>query len=358
MKKLGLLLCLAALSASAGAADTSAVASLHALFDSAWERDLAESPVSASLLGDRRYDDRWADVSLAALERSHQLDRKVLEDLGRISRDALPVAEQLNYDLFEREYRSRVAAYRFKPYLYDISPREGVQTRSEVVELLPFATVKDYEDWIGRLTRVGTLIDQNIALLELALREGRTQPKVIMERVPAQIAMQVVAKPEDSPFYEPFKEFPESISAAERARLSAAGARAIADGVIPGYRRFQKFFNEKYLPRCRDAVGIWNTPEGGAYYQNRVEFHTTTRLTADEVHEIGVKEVARIRAEMDKIIQQVKFKGSFDEFLVFLRTDPQFYYKSSDELFEAYAALSKRIDPELVKLFGKLPRTP
>lgn len=358
MKKLGILLCLAALSASAGAGDTSAVASLHALFDSAWERDLAENPVSASLLGDRRYNDRWADVSLAALERSHQLDRKVLEDLGRIPRDALPVAEQLNYDLFEREYRNRVAAYPFKPYLYDISPREGVQTRSEVVELLPFATVKDYEDWIGRLTRVGTLIDQNIALLELALREGRTQPKVIMERVPAQIAMQVVAKPEDSPFYEPFKEFPESISAAERARLSAAGARAIADGVMPGYRRFQKFFNEKYLPRCRDAVGIWNTPEGGAYYQNRVEFHTTTRLTADEVHEIGVKEVARIRAEMDKIIAQVKFKGSFAEFLVFLRTDPQFYYQSSDELFEAYAALSKRIDPELVKLFGKLPRTP
>lgn len=358
MRKSGFVLCLAALPFFAGAADTGAVASLHALFDSAWERDMAESPVAASLYGDRRYNDRWADVSAAALEKSNQLDRKVLEDLARIPRNALPAAEQLNYDLFEREYENRIAAYPYKPYLYDISPREGVQTRSEITEFLSFDSVKDYEDWIGRLTRVGPLIDQNIALLETALRERRTQPKVIMARVPAQIALQVVARAEDSPFYAPFKEFPAGISPADRERLTAAGARAITDVVIPGYRRFQQFFNDKYLPACRDTVGIWDTPEGTAYYQNRIEYHTTTKLTAEEIHQIGLKEVARIRGEMDKVILQVKFKGSFAEFLQFLRTDPQFYYQDPDDLFEAYAALSKKIDPELVKLFGKLPRTP
>lgn len=358
MRKLGAMLCLAALPVFAGAADTGAVASLHALFDSAWERDLAESPVAASLYGDKRYNDRWADVSTAALEKSHQLDRKVLEDLARIPRDQLPAAEQLNYDLFEREYGNRVAVYPYKPYAYDISQREGVQTRSEVTEILSFATVKDYEDWIGRLTRMGAVIDQNIALLGTTLKEGRTQPKVIMSRVPAQIALQIVAKPEDSPFYAPFKDFPDSIPAADRERLAAAGARAVSATVIPAYKRFQQFFNDKYLPGCRESVGIWDTPEGNAYYQNRIEYHTTTKLKAEEIHQIGLKEVARIRGEMDKVIQQVKFKGTFAEFLQFLRTDPQFYYQNPDELFEAYAALSKRIDPELVKLFGKLPRTP
>jgi uncharacterized protein (DUF885 family) len=358
MRKLGVILCLAALPIVSGAADTGAVASLHALFDSAWERDLAESPVAASAYGDKRYNDRWADVSAAALEKSHQLDRKVLEDLTRIPRNALPAAEQLNYDLFEREYENRVAVYPYKPYVYDISQREGVQTRNEVAELLSFEAVKDYEDWIGRLTRLGTLIDQNIELLTTAMREKRTQPKVIMSRIPAQIALQIVAKPEDSPFYAPFKEFPASISPPDRERLTAAGARAISDVVVPGYKRFQQFFNEKYLPGTRDTVGIWDTPDGNAYYQNRIAYHTTTRLTAEEIHEIGLKEVARIRTEMDKIIQQVKFKGTFAEFLQFLRTDPQFYYKDPDDLFEAYAALSKKIDPELVKLFGRLPRTP
>jgi len=358
MKKFSLLLCLAALPLVASAADEDAVTVLHALFDSAWERDLKENPVTASYYGDRRYNDAWADSSVAALEKSNQLDRQVLEDLQRIARASLPPAEQLNYDLFEREYRERIAAFAFKPYLYAISHSDGVQTLNEVTEFVRLTTVKDYEDWLARLGKVGTVIDQNIALLEIATREGRTQPRVIMERVPAQLALQVVATPEESPFFAPFKTYPDSIPAAERPRLTAAAQRAIATSVLPAYRRFQEFFTRKYLPACRESVGVWDTPDGAAWYQERIAFHTTTKLTADEVHELGLREVARIRAEMDKVIRQVQFKGSFEEFLVFLRTDPQFYYKSSDELYQAYLALSKRIDPELVKLFGKLPRTP
>jgi len=342
----------------AQAADATAVSRLHALFDSAWDRDMRESPVSATYYGDARFNDQWGDQSAAALLKSNQLDQQVLADLKRIARSDLPAAEQLNYDLFERQYRSRLAVFGFKPYLYAISHSSGVQSLNEIAEFAPLATVKDYENWIARLGQVGKVIDQNIELLKIGIRERRTQPKVIMQRVPELLATQVVGTADESPFFSAFKDYPDTVPAAERSRLTAAARQAITQSVLPGFKRFQKFFVSEYLPACRDSVGIWDTPDGAAYYQQRIEYHTTTRLGADEIHALGLKEVARIRAQMDEVIRQVQFKGSFEEFLVFLRTDPQFYYKNPDDLLEAYQAVSKRIDPELVKLFGKLPRTP
>ncbi len=349
---------LALLAGYAGTAAADAVADLYALFDSAWERDLAENPLDATEYGDPRYNDRWPDLSPAALERSHELDRKVLADLARISRSDLPAAEQLNYELFEREYRNRIDAYPLKTYLFAFTHRESVAVASEVTELIEFDTVKDYEDWGARLQRVGTLVDQNIALLQQGLRERRTQPESVMRRIPSQIVQQIVDQPEDSPFFAPFSKFPDSIDAAQRERLAAQGRKAIAEVVIPAYRRLDGFFAKDLLPKLRETDGVWDTRDGETYYQNRVRYHTTTSLTADQIHEIGLKEVERIRAEMDTIIRQVGFQGSFQDFLNYLRTDPKFYYKSGDELFEAYLAVSKRIDPEVVKLFGKMPRTP
>lgn len=346
------------LSGFIGTAAADPVSDLHALFDSAWERDLMESPVSATSFGDPRYNDRWADLSPAALTRSDQLDHKVLEDLARIPRASLPAAEQLNYDLFEREYRNRVEAFPLKTYLFSFTHRDSVASANEVSELIDFKGVKNYEDWIARLRAFGTYIDQNIVLLQQGLKERRTQPLSVMSRIPSQITQQLVAKPDDSPFFKPFKQFPESIDAAERERLSTAARAAIGEVVIPAFRRLDQFFAHDFLPKLRKSDGIWDTTDGGAYYQNRIRYHTTTSLTADEIHEIGLKEVARIRGEMDKLIAQVGFKGSFQDFVTYLRTDPKFYYKTSEELFQAYLAVSKKIDPELVKLFGKLPRMP
>jgi len=342
----------------AGTAAADPVSDLHALFDSAWERDLAESPVSATVYGDPRYNDRWPDLSGAALARSDQLDHKVLADLARIPRASLPAAEQLNYDLFEHEYRDRTEAYPFKRYLYSFTHRDSLASSNEVSELIEFNSVKSYEDWIARLKGFGNYVDQNIALLQQGMRERRTQPLSVMSRVPSQIAQQLVEKAEDSPFFKPFREFPASIDAAQRERLSTEARAAIKDVVIAAFRRLDQFFAKDFLPKLRTPDGIWDTTDGGAYYQNRISYHTTTALTADEIHAIGLKEVTRIRGEMDKVIAQVGFKGSFQDFITYLRTDPKFYYKTGDELFQAYLAVSKRIDPELVKLFGKLPRTP
>ena len=332
---------------------------LRALYERAWQQDLKSDPLLATQQGDPRYNALWPDVSIKALTAIHDDDVAVLAELHRFDRAALPPAEQLNYDLFEREYAQRLRTWPFKPYLYEINHQGGIQTLSETAELLPFQSVRDYEDWIARLRAVGSYVDQNIELLRIGAREKRTQPRVIMQRIPAQLALQVVARPEDSPFYEPFKRMPEAIPAAERERLAAAGRAAIAEVVVPAYRRLQQHFNEKYLPAARASIGISDTPQGADFYRERIAYHTTVgSLTAEQIHQLGLSEVARIRGEMLAIIAKVGFKGSLQEFFSYLRTDPKFYYATGAELYEAYLATAKRIDPALSSMFGKLPRTP
>jgi uncharacterized protein (DUF885 family) len=333
-------------------------AEMHALFDAAWDEDMKEDPVAATYYGDRRFEREWPDVSAAARQRREASNADKLARLQRIDRASLSAQDRLNYDLFAWEYRSRLGAIPFKTWLYDIQSGGGIQVLSENAERLPFATVADYEAWIARLEKVDRYVGQYVELLEVGIREKRTQPKVIMERVVPQIAANVTSSAEENPFYVPFKTMPDSIPAADRTRLQASGKLAIEKSVLPAYRRFGKFFSERYLPACRETVGIWDTPDGDAFYRERVKFHTTTDLTPDEIHAIGLQEVARIRGEMDEIIRKVGFRGTFAEFVNFLRTDPQFYYKTPDELFRGYVVTAKLIEPELVKLFGKLPRTP
>jgi uncharacterized protein (DUF885 family) len=334
------------------------VAALHHLFDSAWEQDLVDEPLAATYYGETRFNDRWPDVSRASLERIHAHDLEVLAQLKRIPRAALPSAQQLNYDLFKRQYDERVAAWPFRAEAYGMTASRGVQTLSELAEIMPFESVADYEAWLKRLATLPEFLEQTTALLREAAHEKRTQPRVLMDRVVPQLAQQVVAKPEDSPFYQRFRQFPERIPAAERERLAAAARAVISSAVLPAYQRFDRFFREEYLPACRTSVGIWDTPDGEAYYRNRIHHHTTTDLTADEIHAIGLREVARNRAAMQQVMDEVGFHGTLQEFFEKLRTDPQFYYSTPDELYRAYIVTAKQIEPELPKLFGHLYRTP
>lgn len=341
------------------AAPSSAETQLYALFEQTWEEELAMNPLAATYQGDSRFNDRWPDRSEAAIAARHEHNQRVLKQLAGIARGSLTSSAQLDYDLFEREYRQRLALHPYKPWLYDINHRGGIQTLSEVAELLPFQTIKDYEDWIKRLQGVDVLVDQHIALLDQAVAEGRTQPRIVMQRIPGQLALQTVDTPEQSPFYAPFRRFGDGIAPNERERLSAAGRAAIARHVLPAYRRLSEAFNKRYLPATRDSIGIRDTPEGDTFYRTLIAHHTTSNeLDANTIHEIGLAEVARIRGQMLTIKNQVGFSGSLQEFFVFLRTDPQFYYETPEALFEAYQAVSKRIDPNLVRLFGTLPRTP
>ena len=349
---------------AAAPAPSDAKGRLETLYEAEWQRELREDPTFATSVGDSRYDDRWPDLSAAAIAKTQDLDRAALAALTAIDSGALAPADRLNYDIARVQFTRRVAGARFKPQLYAIShlgslqSAGSVQTANEITEIARFATALDYEHWIARLRGFGTYVDQVTELLRQGIREKRTSPQVVMQRVTAQLAAQRVANPDDSPFFSPFKQFPPNVSADDRARLAAAGRAAITEVVLPAFARFEKFFNGSYLPACRRSVGIADTPDGAAFYRELIEYHTTTTLTAAEIHAIGLAEVKRIRADMDAIIADVGFKGDFQEFSRYLRTDPKFFYSDPQDLLHGYMVIAKSIDPNLVKLFGKLPRTP
>jgi uncharacterized protein (DUF885 family) len=339
-------------------------ARLDRIYDDAWQRWLREDPTLATSAGDPRYNDRWPDLSPAAIQKSDDADKAVLAALGQIDSATLAEPDRLNYDIVKFQFERRLALARFKPRLWWISQLGSVQnanslqTASEIAEISPFATVGDYENWIARLRGFGTYLDQGTELLKMAVREKRTQPRVIMLRVKPQIEAQRVATPESSPFFQPFTHMPDSISSAERKRLIGEGKAAISAAVLPAFARFDRFFSQTYLPACRDSVAISDTPDGQDYYRALIAYHTTTQLTADDIHRIGLAEVERIRAEMDKIIAALGYRGSFQEFTRYLRTDPKFFYTDPTDLLHGYMVIAKSIDPNLVTLFGKLPRTP
>jgi uncharacterized protein (DUF885 family) len=336
-----------------------ATRALHATFDEEWERDMRELPVWASELGDMRGATRWDDVSLAAHARRDAHDREVLAKLGTIPRSDLSRDDALSYDLFRHKYEDAALAQPFRLYLMPINQRGGIQTADDVADALPFATKKHYEDWNERLRAFAGYMDQTIELLAEGARSGITQPKIVMQRVVNQIEKQIVTDETKSPFFAPYKKTgPSALSPADRDRLAGEAKRAIRSSVIPSFEKLRAFWSATYLPACKDEIGAWNVPNGSARYAYLVRSHTTTKLSPDEVHAIGLREVARIRGEMESAKAKAGFSGSLKEFFVLLRTDPRFFFKDGADLLSAYRDLSKRIDPLLVKVFRRLPRTP
>ena len=357
MKKTGLA-CTILWLALSGSALADATADFESLLDEHWQWTLGKSPVMASLMGDRRYNREWGDNSLGAIEEQHRETRDFLRRVYAIDRTALSEQDQLNYELFRRQLQDEVDEHQFNGFLMPFSQRGGVQSLDNLTNQLRLVTVEDYDDWLARLGKLDEVIDQTIALAEQGRKSGVTAPRVLMQRIPDQIAVQVVEFPADSPFFKPFASLPESFAPDERERLRAEATEIIEETVLPAYRKLDRYFNETYLPTARESIGLSELPNGPAWYEFRARSYTTTRLTPDEIHRIGLDEVKRIRGEMMEIIEEVGFEGSFHDFLEHLRTDPQFYFDNPDDLYQEYLATSKRIDPELVKLFGKLPRMP
>jgi prolyl oligopeptidase len=330
----------------------------HALLDEAWEWQLQEYPMFASRLGDRRYNDRWTDNSLAAVKRRQNETRDFLQRTYAIDRSALNEADQLNHELFRRSLQDQVDQFEFNGHLMPFYQRGGVQNLDSNVDNLRFETVSDYEDWIARLGEIDAVIEQTIDLADAGIKTGLVSPRVLMERLPNQIAAQLADNPEDSPFWKAFVKIPDSISADDQERLRAMARETIGETVLPAYRELDNYFNDTYLPASRESIGWSELPNGPEWYELRARQFTTTQMTPDEIHRVGLNEVARIRGEMQAIIDSLDFDGDFQDFLEFLRTDSQFYYDNPEDLYQAYLATSKRIDPELVRLFGYLPRMP
>ena len=358
-RKLAVLLApLGFLVADAALAAKSANAPLIKLFDQTWQEDLADDPIGATAAGDTRYNDKWPDMTALAIDARQKKNYTRLQALNKINREKLDKADQLNYDLFQREIKTRIGEYQFKPWMFRVTPLDGPQLISEIAEFAPFATVKDYDNWVARLNTTGAFVDQWIALLTQGTAEKLTQPRAVINKVLDQLKGQITADAESSPFYAPFKKIPDSIPAADKARLQAAGKAAVETVATPAMQRLDKFFREVYLPASRDTVGIYDIPGGDQYYRNRMALYTTIdNPDPARIHNIGLDEVKRIRGEMEKTLEGINFLGTLDQFLSFMRSDPRFYYKTPEELMAAYKKTVGDIKPQLPKLFGKLPKT-
>lgn len=322
-----------------------------------WSTRLRDDPLAATASGVREYDDRLPQVAPADFARRFDQDREFQHRLAAIPRGALAAQDQLNYDLFGFVLHHRVALAPFDSFRIPLSSDEGFHT--EVTRMATGVVMNrslDYQNYIARLHGIPAYFAQQIANMRQGLKAGFTLPSAILPGVISVIEGQQYESAEKTPFFEPFTRFPESIAAKERVRLTDAGRAAIEADVIPSYRRLLAFFREEYQPSARKTIAAGDLPRGPAHYAALTKFFTNLEVTPEQVHEIGLREVARIRGEMEVVIRETGFKGDFAAFLNFLRTDPQFYAKTPRQLIMEASYIAKQIDGLLPAYFGNLPR--
>ena len=352
---LSLILSFIALSASAEADENR---EFLAFLEDEWQFELSQSPVYATAMGVKGYETLWRDNSLEAIGARRSHNKETVNTLKGFKREDLSETNQLNLRLFTDLAKKELEIDQFNRHLLPFSHRGGIQLAHEDAETLPFKNPQDYRFWIERLKNLDQRVNQTIVLAKLGIKKGYKAPKVLMNRVDRQIDLQSRDNVNKNPFFKIFINLPDSIPDEEKTAIRAEAKKVIEEVVIPSYQLLEKYFKDEYLPQSRGTVGLYDIPDGRKLYEVLAKSFTTTNLSPKEIHQIGLDEVQRIRGEMEVVIKELEFEGSFKDFLTFLREDERFYYKTSEELFEGYLAVSKRIDPELVKLFGNLPRTP
>lgn len=332
---------------------------LHDLFKASWKHDMTEHPEYATFVGFPGVNDRWADLSPEAIAKRKKEAEAPMKALRSINRANLNAQDKLSHELFESLVEEDIRSREFPEEYLQVSQLEGIQQSvAQVLNVMPLESVKDYRDIIARLEKTPRLISQTQHLLEQGLKKQVTPPKITLRDVPEQLNRMAEPEVEKNPLYAGFKNMPESIPASEREKLQSQAKQVISEKVIPAFKKFTEFFSEAYIPACRESIAWSDLPNGREWYAHRVRHFTTTRLSPDEIHKIGLSEVKRIRQAMNELMVEVNFKGSFEEFKKFLRTDSRFYFSEPDELLKGYRDIAKRIDPELPRLFGTLPRTP
>jgi len=333
-------------------------ARLHRLFDLDWEYTNIVFPEHATYVGYPGQNDRWTDLSVPAIKRRTADFASELKVVNAINRTRLNPSDQLSYDIFKRGVEEFIEGTRFPGELLQVSQLDGPQTAPLTIGAMPARTVKDYTDIIARLRALPTVVDQTIALLDSGLKLGVTPPRITLRDVPTQVKDLVPEDPLKSALLAPFTSFPAGIAESDRARLRADAVRAYNEQDRPAFQRLQAYLTNTYIPRSRETIGMSALPDGAAWYAYNVKVQTTTTRTPREIHELGLSEVKRIRTQMDSLIRSTGFSGDFAAFTHMLRTDPKFFYTDSASLVRAYRDITKRIDPELPKLFGRLPRLP
>jgi uncharacterized protein (DUF885 family) len=323
------------------------------IYDEYWDYELQQDPFQATTSGDYRYNDRVPDVGELA-------QRERLQRLREFASRLDAAGDSLSADILRFILRHELALGEFAPWRIPFLSDAGFHMEmGYVVSSTRFENAADYRDYLARLEALPGYLEQNRVNMQLGIESGFTQPREIMDKILVSFDAQVAGSAESHPLFAPFSDMPDSLPEEEQSSLRDEARRLLEDEVIPAYAEIRDFMRERYVPNARTTLGASELPNGEAYYASLVRYFTTLdTATPDNVHERGLREVARIRAEMDDVIAETGFKGSFDAFLEFLRTDPQFYAKSPEELLMRAALIAKQTDGRLPAFFSKLPRQP
>jgi uncharacterized protein (DUF885 family) len=334
---------------------------LNQLFEEYFEGRLMLNPTFATYIGDNRYNDRYVNnISPAWREAARALEQDALARINAIDPTALEGQELLSYEIFKSDRKIAIEDFDFPSHLMPINqfysaPNSFVQLGSGT-GVQPFKTVGDYENFLGRIDGFVTWTEQAEANMREGIAQGLKQPRVLMERVVPQLESQLVPTVEQSDFYKPISNLPESFSAEDRARLTAAYVTAIETKLIPAYRKLRDFVRDEYIPAARETHGINALPGGPERYAFLVRETTTTDFTPEQIHAIGLAEVSRIHGEMQGVRNQVEFDGDLHDFFEFLNTDPQFFFTERQDLLDGYNALRDVIEPNAPRLFKTIPK--
>lgn len=330
---------------------------LQAIIDQSWQLQLNASPEMAYSMGDASAAGKLSDLSPAALAKLNQGQIAVLAQLKALDRSSLSKEDKINAQILEDQIQNDVDLYRFKDYYLPITAESGFHAYITSIAQGRFNTLEDYRNYIAKLNALPTYFAQQTHWLKQGLAEGITPPKVTLNGFEDSISAYIVPV-EKSGYFKPFTQYPSYFTEAQKTQLTQEGRALVEQKVLPLYQNFYDFMTKEYIPNARENIAASSLPNGAEFYENRVRYYTTLNMTSAEVHELGLKEVKRIRQEMEQIIKSVGFKGSFADFLHFLRTDPQFYTTSADQLLKEAAFIAKKADAMLPKYFGKLPRKP
>lgn len=332
---------------------------LHSLFDLYWDWRMLENPEEASYLGYPGQHDKWSDLSVEAIERRQIFTQQILETLISMPMKDLKGKERVSYRIFKRILEEDLADMQFKSYYLLINQMHGIHLSIPlVIALMPAKSEEDYHNVLSRLRLLPQLYEQITALLEKGMKAGITPPAVAIRVVPEQILNQIPPEPSESSLLKAFYHFPSTIDEAKQKEFLQEAEAIYQQLVVPAFNQFHTFLTQRYLPNCRQTIAFSDLPKGKEWYAHLVRCSTTTTLTPEEIHAIGLKEVRRIQQEMLTLVKTSGFTGSFAEFLQFLKSDPQFFFTSREELLKGYQTLSHQIEAKLPQLFSKLPALP
>jgi uncharacterized protein (DUF885 family) len=329
---------------------------LNDLLSEQWEYSMRQNPLYASILGDKRYNDQVDDFSQQAIDANLEEERKFVARFEAIDTTGFPDQEVLNKRLMIRDLRMDLDGARFKPWEMPVNQQSGIHTNMpQLVNVLSFETVKDYDDYITRLHLIPRLFDQTIVQMRKGMADGLMPPRMLLEKVVTQANAIGTMAPEQSPFIQPLNKFPDSIPEADRKRLREAAIAAIRDSIDPAYARFTAFVRDEYAPKGRTEPGVWSLPDGPERYAFRVKESTTTNLTPEEIHQIGLAQVKEIEARMLGVANQLGYKD-LKSFGVAIKADPKLHPKSRQEILDLYTKYIDGMYTKLPDLFGQLPK--